>query len=316
MRKAIKHYPQSMLARVDSNQPLLPLQIERERDVGGIGMGVLSDGTPFLTQRGLAVLCGVQNAHIGTISADWNQDPAKPRIATIRRLLLASGTTVTSPHIKVPGRSGDIYAYPDVVCMAVLEYYSYEAGQQCQPEALKNFRRLATRSLRELIYREVGYQPEPAIPLAWQQFHDRVTANHDSVPLGFFSIFKELADLIVTLIREGANFGPEFVPDISVGQHWGTHWTDNDFDAKFGVRRRYEHNYPDYFRQAATNPQPAYCYPNIALAEYRQWMHDIYLKDKLKPYLQAAERKGKLPPAFTDTALRAIASRQPPKFLS
>lgn len=87
MRKAIKHYPRSMLARVDSNQPLLPLQIERERDVGGVGMGVLSDGTPFLTQRGLAVLCGVQNAHIGTISADWNQAPARPRIATIRGLL-------------------------------------------------------------------------------------------------------------------------------------------------------------------------------------------------------------------------------------
>ena len=63
-------------------QALLPLQIERERDVGGVGMGVLSDGTPFLTQRGLAALCGVMNAHIGTISADWNVLPAKPRIVT------------------------------------------------------------------------------------------------------------------------------------------------------------------------------------------------------------------------------------------
>ena len=60
-------------------------------------------------------------------------------------------------------------------------------------------------------------------------------------------------------------------------------------------------SHPNYFPQAVTNPQPAYCYPDIALAEYRQWMHDVYLKDKLKPYLQAAERKGKLPPAFTNT---------------
>jgi hypothetical protein len=59
--------------------------------------------------------------------------------------------------------------------------------------------------------------------------------------------------------------------------------------------------HPNYFPQAVANPQPAYCYPDIALAEYRQWMHDVYLKDKLKPYLQAAERKGKLPPAFTNT---------------
>ena len=77
-----------------------------------------------------------------------------------------------------------MYAYPDHLLLAVLEYYAYEAGQQCQPEALKNFRRLAGHSVRKLIYREVGYQPEPAIPLAWQQFHDRVTANHDSVPIG------------------------------------------------------------------------------------------------------------------------------------
>jgi len=44
-----------------------------EKDVGGIGMGVLSDGTPYLNQRGLAALCGVQNAHIGTISSQWGE---------------------------------------------------------------------------------------------------------------------------------------------------------------------------------------------------------------------------------------------------
>jgi hypothetical protein len=44
---------------------------EVEKDVGGIGMGVLSDGTPYLNQRGLAALCGVRNAHIGTISSQW-----------------------------------------------------------------------------------------------------------------------------------------------------------------------------------------------------------------------------------------------------
>jgi hypothetical protein len=32
------------------------LRLEVEKDVGGIGMGVLSDGTPYLNQRGLAAL--------------------------------------------------------------------------------------------------------------------------------------------------------------------------------------------------------------------------------------------------------------------
>jgi hypothetical protein len=45
-----------------------PNGVEKDTDINGIGMGVLSDGTPYLNQRGLAALCGVQNAHIGTIS--------------------------------------------------------------------------------------------------------------------------------------------------------------------------------------------------------------------------------------------------------
>jgi hypothetical protein len=309
MRKQIKHIPQSM-ARAARNQGILPLQIEHERDVGGVGMGVLSDGTPFLTQRGLAVLCGVQNAHIGTISLDWSQSSTRPRIVTIKRLLKEQGAEVTSPHITITHKGRTVYAYPDTVCLAVLEYYAYEAGAQIQPEALKNFRRLAGRSLRELIYREVGYKPDPYIPLAWQQFHDRVTLLHGAVPPGYFSVFKELADLIVALIREGANFGPEFVPDISVGAHWGQHWSEIDGDNRFGIRRRYPHSYPDYFPQSATNPQPAFCYPDAALGEYRRWMREVYLVEKLPPYLKNAERKGKLPPMFTEAALRAVGHSQ------
>jgi hypothetical protein len=53
---------------------------------------------------------------------------------------------------------------------------------------------------------------------AWRQFHDRVALVYDSVPHGYFSVFKEAADIIVTLIRSGANIGSAFVPDISIGQ--------------------------------------------------------------------------------------------------
>lgn len=308
MRKKITHVPQSMV-RVDHHQGVLPLTIERERDVGGVGMGVLSDGTPFLTQRGLAKLCGVQNAHIGTISSDWAAPHVKPRILTIKRLLSESGTEMAAAHINITHQGRTVYAYPDTVCLAVLEYYAYEAGAQLQPEALRNFRKLAARSLREMIYLEVGYKPEPYVPMAWQQFHDRVTILHDAVPPGYFSVFKELADLIVTLIREGAAFGPEFVPDISVGQHWGTHWQAVAGDMAYGQRIRYPHSYPDYFPQAVTNPQPAHCYPDAALGEYRRWMREVYLVEKLPSYLKSAEKRGTLPAAFTEAAIRAVAAR-------
>lgn len=57
---------------ITPNQGDLALGIEKSSDYGEIGMGVLSDGTPDLGQRGLAVLCSVENAHIGTISSQWN----------------------------------------------------------------------------------------------------------------------------------------------------------------------------------------------------------------------------------------------------
>lgn len=44
--------PKGGLKEITPEQPPLPLGIEKDADVGGIGMGVLSDGTPYLNQRG------------------------------------------------------------------------------------------------------------------------------------------------------------------------------------------------------------------------------------------------------------------------
>jgi hypothetical protein len=112
------------------------------------------------------------------------------------------------------------------------------------------------------------------IPTAWQLFHDRVSLVYDSVPAGHFSIFKEIVDLIVTLIRGGAPVGPSFIPDGSVGIQWGKHWLDGDLDRQFGTRIKYEHEYPPNFPQSASNPQPVWCYPDASLPEFRRWARE------------------------------------------
>jgi hypothetical protein len=61
------------------------------------------------------------------------------------------------------------------------------------------------------------------------------------VPIGYFSIFKELADIFVMLIRKGANLGPTFVPDISVGQLWSKFWVSENLEILYGERIKYEH---------------------------------------------------------------------------
>ena len=45
-------------------QGILPLSVAKEVEIDGVGMGVLSDGSAYLTARGLARLAGVDHTLI------------------------------------------------------------------------------------------------------------------------------------------------------------------------------------------------------------------------------------------------------------
>ncbi|MDX4034608.1 hypothetical protein QYO99_30065, partial [Pseudomonas aeruginosa] len=49
----------------------LDLGVEVQRDVNGIEMGVLENGVPFLTQRGLALVVGIARSVLQTITQEW-----------------------------------------------------------------------------------------------------------------------------------------------------------------------------------------------------------------------------------------------------
>jgi hypothetical protein len=185
----------------------LDLGIAREVEIDGIGMGVLSDGTAYLTARGLARLCGVDHTLILQLGQDWNSKSPRPRTARIKEALRQQGLFMPEPYISIIVDGTSHHAYPEVVCMAVLEYYAFDATQGSRETALRNYRLLARRSFREFIYAQVGYDPQQLIPAAWRQFHDRVSLVYDTVPAGYFSIFKEIADIVVTLINEGVKIG-------------------------------------------------------------------------------------------------------------
>ena len=159
-------------------QGVLDLGIEKDAEINGIGMGVLSDGTPYLNQRGLAALCGVQNAHIGTISSQWNEAEPKPRIQAIKGILSKIGLEAAAAHIEVPHNGVVHYCYPAEICLAILEYYAFDAGTNCQPEARDNFRILAGTKLREMIYSQVGYDPTGRS--RFDKWHERIAMNYQS----------------------------------------------------------------------------------------------------------------------------------------
>jgi hypothetical protein len=288
-----------------SAQLPLPLGVEKQVEIDGVGMGVLSDGTPFLTQRGLARLVDMENLHIRTISIEWNSNPPKPRIEAIKRILWGRGQEFATPHIEVKHGGQTMHAIPDAVCLAVLEYYAFDAAQT-RPTALKNFRLLAGKALREFIYAQVGYDPKETVPQVWRQFHDRVSLTYNACPPGYWGVFKEIADMIVTLGQAGLHISADFVPDISVGRAWAQHWEDGGLTEAFGARRKYEHRYPEYFPQAASNPQEPWCYPESALGEFRRWFRESYVGEgKFAKYLSATVKKLALPPSFAQLALQA-----------
>lgn len=290
---------------IASKQGVLDLQIEMEEDFGGIGMGVLSDGTPYLNQRGLAALCGVMNAHIGTISSQWNEPDPKPRIKSIKGILSAAGLTAPVAHIEIPHKGITHFCYPAEVCLAVLEYYAFDAGANTQEQARANFRLLAGSKLRDMIYSRVGYDPTGRN--RFEKWHERLELNYQSAPKGYFHVFNEAHTVIYELIQAGAEIGEKFIVDISIGIHWSKFWEDNNLADQFGKRAKYPHRYPKSHPQSDSNPQESWCYPLASLGAYREWLQDHYIEGgKFRNYLQSKVKKGELPPSVAQLALTVI----------
>jgi hypothetical protein len=282
----------------------LVVQHHVERD--GIGMGVLRDGTPFLNQRGLARLCGVQNRYIGLISSGWVETEPEPAVARVREILADQGVNVTRAAYETFFGKVRVLAYPDTVCMAILEYFAFDAQRQGEEIAKASYRRLSRYGLKKFIYENLGYESRETEDV-WKIFRDRVSLTYDAVPIGYFSVFKELASLIVTLGQNELHIDENFVPDISVGQAWAAHWKESRLEDEFGEAGNYCHNYPDYFPQAASNPQSAACYPEAALPEFRRWFREEYIGEgKFRKYLVRKVSERVLPEGYVERAMLAL----------
>jgi len=288
---------------ISGKQKELDLIPITEGEIDGIGMGVLSDGTPYLSARGLARLCGVVASGITTLTSSWESERLKPRGQKISALLREQGVNPDNLFIQVTINGTKTSAFNDVACMSVLEYYAFDSSSD-NDTAIKNYRALARRSIREFIYTSLGYDPKSLIPDSWKHFHDRMLLNE--IPRGYFSIFKEIADIIVSGIRHGLKIDSHVVPDISVGRFWSDYWSSNRLDSKHGERKKYPHSYPDYFPQAKSGPLLAYIYPLSALGEFRIWLEENYLPNKFQNYLENKSKQGFLPVSNIDLLMDAV----------
>ena len=290
----------------DPAQGEFELVVERHVETDGIGMGVLSDGTPFLNQRGLANLCGVKNKYIGLISAGWNSPIPTATIRRVKALLVEQGADLDCAAHETFFGKVRVLAYPDTICTAILEFYAFEANLSGRDVAMSNYRRLARYGLKQFIYNQTGYVAREEDDV-WRIFRDRVSLTYDAVPDGFFGIFKELSTLIVTLGLNGLHIDEKFVPDISVGMAWSRYWKRTDLTTKFGPHCTYPHNYPGYFPQAASNPQLAACYPEDAIGEFRRWFRQDYIGEgRFQKYLTRKADELLLPKGYVEGAMLAL----------
>ncbi|MGI8388051.1 hypothetical protein [Brucella anthropi] len=266
-------------------QLVLDIGVEIQRDVNGIEMGVLENGIPFLTQSGLAKIAGIARSVLFDINQDWESrynDPilGNDRHSRIKEYLARHGFNENRLYIETVRDGSPHHAYPDIVCMAIIEYYAFEAKNKSNA-AIENYRRFAAFGFQKFIYEALNYSPADK----WKYHNDRVSILQNAGLDGHFIVFQEVNGLIVDLINAGLAVNDKTIPDISVGQCWGTFWRENNLDFEFGARKEYMHNFPSYYPQAASNPQKPWAYPDAALPEFRRWFRHEYLPTKFPKYI-------------------------------
>jgi len=290
-----------------SIQPSL-FHVERQIEFNEVEMGVLESGIPYLTGRGLSKMCGIDNAGFHRLTSNWEEEQLKPRGKVISKLLKDSGYTESTLYLKAELNGVQINAFTEPVCLALLEYYAFLADEKREP-AINAFRTLARIKFREFVYEAVGYSPDHKILDSWRHFHDRVDMTLDSVPDGYFCIFREIAIMIVPMIRAGIIISDRVVPDISVWKAWSSYWSDKKLSDIHGDRTRYDHEYPLYYPQAKSNPQPSYAYPESCLGEFRAWLRRHYITNKFPNYLLGQIKKGTIPALTANKAIEVFSGK-------
>jgi hypothetical protein len=289
----VEHHPQGELFAVT------------EMEVDGVQMGVLNDGTPYLTARGLARMCGIDHTVLVRLANGWTDERLRPRGRKIAQLLTIQGHPGDSLYLRTRGNGGETHAYTDAACMALLEYYAFEAEQGSSETALRNYRVLARSSFRAFIYNRCGYDPGQKIPDSWKNFHERILLN-DQVPVGYFSVFREIADLVVHMIQKGCPLDEHTVPDGSVGRIWSGHWQAAGLEALYGARQKHPHNFPDWFPQSAVNPVETWIYPVQSLGDFRVWLYENYIPNNFPKYIDGKVKKGIFLPSGAELLLDAV----------
>ncbi len=288
----------------DSLAPLPPLAFDlsvARAEPDGIEMGVLGDGSAYLSTRGLARACGQPPSVIHQISEHWGQSCHELHCRRIE-YLLSEYTDGAVPRFREIPLDGYITrVYPDAVCMAILEYFAFESRAPTAHIARASFRQLTRGALRHTIYEHCDYSSGHEAAESWAHLHHRLALN--PLPAGYFSVFREITDLLIATVQSGLTLDQHTMPDISVGMAWGRHWSRYDLDDRLGERIKHPYHLP---ANSGKRDIETWLYPITALTHFRTWMRDEYVPQHLPPYLRSKAKRDQLATVHIDRVLASV----------
>lgn len=272
-----------------SSQNLLPanLQVIKSVEVSGfpIEVGVLRDGTPFLSGRGLARACGISNSTLvgwGEIVPSLGD---KNRAGKIAKLLATYGYQSDRFFVRIVdstkfGGKASISAYPYQVCMAFLDYYAFEASKET---ARNSLRVLSEKQLPQFIYEAIGYSSLAVAKTPLTSASDR---PYTFVPEGYFSISQATARGKIHSVQTTLNFDTQTTTYLNLEKAWNHHWDIHKLWEHYGQHIAYLPLKDRYLPQAAVSKAiKTYVYPISALGEFKEWLNWQYIPERFPSYL-------------------------------
>jgi hypothetical protein len=270
------------------------LEVIKSIEVSGfpIEVGILQDGTPFLSGRGLARACGISNSTLVGWGETTPQLGESHRAGKMANLLATYSYEGDRFFFKIPDGSkfegkANVSAYPYKVCMAFLDYYAFEANKE---EARNSLRILSEKQLPQFILAAVnGATEATAAPIKPTPRPARVRESspfetrplRDGIPIGYFTVAQLFSGELARSLQAALNLDSFTVSPSNIARAWNHYWDIQKLWEQHGERFLVPDRETDYFPQAKS-----YVYPLSALDEFKQWLNLEYIPDRFPSYLQ------------------------------
>jgi hypothetical protein len=259
-----------------------PAEVLQSIEVAGLDVevGILGDGTPFMSGRELARACGISNSTLVGWGEHTPQLGDENRAGKMAHLLATYRYEGDRFFLRIPdgtkfGHKANVSAYPYKVCLAFLDYYAFEANKEA---ARNSLRVLSEQQLPQFIYQAIHGAPSNTDAPIMDPFRDRPL--RDGIPVGYFTVAQLASrEELRSRLRE---FFPELIiPETQLAKAWNHYWDVKKLGAQYGDRFPLPDQKNEPWSQMVT-----YVYPKAALEDFRQWLSLRYLPDRFPSYLQ------------------------------